>query len=1107
MSNDCLPLTDVLKAEYRSIHNFYPEGVLDWKFKREHIIDPSKMVLRLQKVETTKEPLTRRIREKLPLEAREQLKQCKPVGSPPESLQNYIVEALNSLLRDPDLCNMDGLSRDSKVEAATRAQMDMSALQDFRRRAILPVSETMSFNRRLLEIVFSNEIKPIQNTLSAVYDHIHSQEHAALCLSGGGVRSATFGLGVIQALAEKSLLNKFDYLSTVSGGGYIGGWLSAWSHRHPKGLDGVMNELRNGLNRASVSSKDPEPKPVRQLRTFSNYLTPKLGLLSADSWALIGIYLRNLLLNWLVLIPFLAAAVIIPKLYVGIVDALHVDATAAGTTITVVTYVVLAVGLLLFLISAIYTGFNRPSTGYRTRGLKSFLLGGLMPLVLGAACLAVAFGGFTRIDHWHFALAFALAGAGFQGLGWLLQFPARDYRPDQIVEFPAPSLWEFVAAVATGAFGGLLIWWVFFTPHGSGILAQSGLPEPEIYACLAVPLLLLLILVAETIFIGLVSKSSTDEDREWWARAGGLVLLAAVAWAVLNTTILFGPRVLPEWSKLFDDWRGNWFQALFASFATLSGVLTILIGKSAKTPAKTESKSGSNGKDEGRNAEALQQLLAKRSLPLLSTISVFFLITLISSGVNELAKWANELWLAKKLATFAPWTGHLTVSQTIYAWPALWILLSGLVLMSLLMALFVDVNKFSLNAGYKNRIIRAYLGASRNYRHPNRFTGFDPEDNPPIFELEEPNRFGFLKKKLFPVLNLTLNLASGKNLAWQERKAESFTVTPLHCGNRDIGYRSSREYCRTSPPQDSNNTLPLSDGQGEEPKESSLPISLGFAMSLSGAAASPNMGYISSMPVAFLMTLFNVRLGAWLSNPGKCGDKSQGRPYPRSSYSALLHELLGLTDDASPYVYLSDGGHFENLGLYEMVLRRCRHIVVIDAGHDPGCAFGDLGKAIRKIRTDLGVRIEFKEVNIYPRDDKLKHDKRTYCAIGTIGYSKVDGEGTDGRLLYIKPAFYEEGDLPRDVYEYAKRCSEFPHDSTADQWFSESQFESYRALGYHISKKISDKCADNVSLKQFFDYVQRDLSGEQSDTAGQVEVLAAIFATGNASSERTTEIQ
>ena len=165
---------------------------------------------------------------------------------------------------------------------------------------------------------------------------------------------------------------------------------------------------------------------------------------------------------------------------------------------------------------------------------------------------------------------------------------------------------------------------------------------------------------------------------------------------------------------------------------------------------------------------------------------------------------------------------------------------------------------------------------------------------------------------------------------------------------------------------------------------------------------------------------------------------------PESSVRPIVDEALGLTNDKSPYVYLSDGGHFENLGLYEMVLRRCHFIVVSDAGSDPECSFADLGESVRKIRVDFGIPIDFDQMNIYPRSqiDAAKKRGRN-CAIGRIRYSAVDGStAPDGIIVYIKPACY--GDEPRDIYEYFKRSETFPHESTADQFFSN---RSSKAIG------------------------------------------------------------
>jgi hypothetical protein len=140
--------------------------------------------------------------------------------------------------------------------------------------------------------------------------------------------------------------------------------------------------------------------------------------------------------------------------------------------------------------------------------------------------------------------------------------------------------------------------------------------------------------------------------------------------------------------------------------------------------------------------------------------------------------------------------------------------------------------------------------------------------------------------------------------------------------------------------------------------------------------------------------------------------------------------------------------------LYEVVLRRCRFIFVSDAGCDPESKLGDLGNAIRKIRIDFGIPIRFeKEIEIYPNSNSKQG---LYCATARIDYDAVDKGTPPGRLFYIKPTLRGRGEhpVPYDVFSYGKTVDAFPHESTADQWFSESQFESYRALGFHSLEQI-----------------------------------------------------
>ena len=230
-----------------------------------------------------------------------------------------------------------------------------------------------------------------------------------------------------------------------------------------------------------------------------------------------------------------------------------------------------------------------------------------------------------------------------------------------------------------------------------------------------------------------------------------------------------------------------------------------------------------------------------------------------------------------------------------------------------------------------------------------------------------------------------------------------------------------------------------------------------------GAAASPSIGYHTSPIVSLLLTLFNARLGWWLGNPGAPGEQTYGTDGPRIAILPLVFEMFGQTTDTRRYVYLSDGGHFENLGLYEMIRRRCRCIVMSDAGCDPSYGFEDLGNAVRKIAIDLGVDIQFDTLKeLKPRSTDGSVIEGVYYAIGEIDYAsapewKSDDAPKDeivenGYILYVKPGYH--GTESAGIVGYAKTHEAFPHETAADHSFSESQFESYRTLGFEIMDSI-----------------------------------------------------
>jgi len=349
----------------------------------------------------------------------------------------------------------------------------------------------------------------------------------------------------------------------------------------------------------------------------------------------------------------------------------------------------------------------------------------------------------------------------------------------------------------------------------------------------------------------------------------------------------------------------------------------------------------------------------------------------------------------------------------------------------------VDINLFSLHGFYRNRLTRCYLGATRVgetmprqiERDPHPFTGFDPADDLPLSKLAD--------QRPYPIINATMNLTGGDDLAWQTRRAASFAFTPCHTGfefwtsigERVSAYRCTEEYAARQ--------SVFFDAPGG--------ILLGNVIAASGAAANPNMGYHTSTALSVLMSVFNVRLGRWCGNP--LNPTTWRQASPSFGGMTLISEVFGRMTGHARFLNISDGGHFENLGIYELVRRRCRIVVAVDAGCDPNYQFEDLANTIRKCWTDFGTRIEINLAALRPQG-KDKHIK-SHFAVGCINYPNAPQPGV---LIYIKASL--SGDEPSDVREYADCHRRFPHESTGDQFFDENQFESYRELGRHIGLKV-----------------------------------------------------
>lgn len=354
-----------------------------------------------------------------------------------------------------------------------------------------------------------------------------------------------------------------------------------------------------------------------------------------------------------------------------------------------------------------------------------------------------------------------------------------------------------------------------------------------------------------------------------------------------------------------------------------------------------------------------------------------------------------------------------------------WYRSASAMLLVIVVGLFVDPSRIGLHAFYRDRLARAFTGANQDDdATANRATEARDGDD---------RTLSSLAKRPLHLICCTANDLSGD------------TLETLGRGGRSVVL--------------SRNGVTVGNDVAAAPT-----LTLASAVTASAAAFNSNMGMVSKRlgpAVSFLMTMLNLRLGLWVRHP-RAGS-GRVRRWPGL---LLYREMFGFTSASGPStdhlpaemrdLHLSDGGHFENLALYELVRRHCRYILVSDCGADPAFAFSDLGNALRRIREDFGFDIS---IDIAP----VQRDAGTglscqHVAIGTINYSETDR----GILLYVKPTL--TGDEPPDVLQYKIANEDFPHQSTGDQFYDESQFESYRRLGLHVAESVFGLVEPRASL-------------------------------------------
>ena len=416
------------------------------------------------------------------------------------------------------------------------------------------------------------------------------------------------------------------------------------------------------------------------------------------------------------------------------------------------------------------------------------------------------------------------------------------------------------------------------------------------------------------------------------------------------------------------------------------------------------------------------------------------------SRAEKQASWAiPSSWIASFGAAFLLY-GVLLVSYAFGWWaqggaPVLgvapsWVL-AGAVVVAIVTGCAVDLNLITIHRFYRDRLMEAFLPdadkALRNETGPAQ-----QADSAALSSMCDPSR----PVGPYHLINTNLVLTASDERTYRLRGGDSFLLSPLYCGSNATGWQPTRKFI------DNELTVPT-------------------AMAISGAAANPwtasgGIGVTRNPLVGMLMALMNLRLGFWLPNPNpKCRAswwrRSCRRSFRANHFEPGLKEVLGLNlRENSPVCLLSDGGHFENLGLYELIRRRVRLIVACDGTADPDYAFRDLQNSMARVWTDFGARIDFDEETTlrplmpsieagYPRDVRLS--ERAY-AVAEITYA----DDSKGHLVYLTTALCKGLRLKLMGYKGANQ--DFPDQSTADQFFDEEQFEAYRELGYVIADAV-----------------------------------------------------
>ena len=844
-------------------------------------------------------------------------------------------------------------------------------------------------------------------------------------LSGGGIRSATFALGFFQGLARHRLLRHIDFLSTVSGGGYFGAFLGRLHSRPNLHTADDVEFVLGGEPQADHPGADRK-QFTDHLRTYRRdvlrYLRENGRYLSPNGSGdtLLGgaILLRNLVSIHVALAFFVLLGFLALQL----------------------PYILLAAADIL----------RVPPLRIREPVLVS-------PYVVPAFA----------------ALALMVVPTGWAY--WLVGHQRGVTLTELRLQVLAPVL---LTAFASGAILLFGLW--DRSPHG--LLAWS---------LAAVGILTLVVAVAVDtrlpVRLRRTGAGSGPPPPEQTAglrlNVSRLHLLALAVFVALLGVAVFDTAGATAYWHLFSDEAPP-----VSGLVTAGAALVGLLAAAQQTVARLAPRA------EGRPRLPARALAWIMAIVLLTLYLV--LMAILAHGIT------------RGYSLLAPGSRADPVAVGGRA-------LAGVAVLTIVVLLFGQLRSFINRSGhhalYAARLTRAYLGASNPDRHRGadrsvlHIVAGDDATAEDYFPPADRTVSAAWRAAPLHLVNVTVNeTIDGRSQVQQrDRKGSGLAFGP--CG-MSLGVRHHVVHAGGS----EDNDPVAADGyqvfprDGDEYRAFALgtpdaaqptpwePLSMGALVGISGAAFTTGLGARTSLPISVLCALANIRLGYWWHSGVDPGQRHRHQP-PQANwrrqlervfpvYSLLLAEMLARFRGTSlPHWYLSDGGHFENLGGYELIRRRPALTVLLDAEADPDYTFHGLAGLIRKARIDFGADIHFLDAgeiatmgldHAFGSLEQLRRGRnpagtvtcegspaapplsQRHFALARVIYTDERGlrKAPERWLVYVKPTM--TGHEAPDLMEYLTSNPTFPHQSTGDQFFDENQWESYRMLGTYMAELL-----------------------------------------------------